>query len=55
MATISFKEDIEIADNNKAKELAAALKQPRDSSIKSSQPGKLPENAGSIWFRRSDK
>ena len=53
MATISFKEDVTIRDQKKAEEIARALKQPRDRTIRSSLPGKLPKNAGAIWFRVS--
>lgn len=41
MATISFKEDLIIDDQNKIKEIAQALKQHKDSKIKSAQPTKL--------------
>lgn len=55
MATISFKEDLVVTDTKKAKEIAVALKQPRDKTIKSAQPEKLPKSAGNIWFKRCEK
>ena len=55
MATISFKEDLIISNKKKAQEIAVALKQPRDKTVKSVQPAKLPNNAGAIWFKRYEK
>lgn len=55
MATISFKEDLIIADQEKARDIALALKQPRDKTVTSVQPQKLPNNAGSVWFKRCGK
>ena len=43
-----------ITSQEKAEEIANALKQPRDKSIKPGYPPNLPENAGKIWFN-SDK
>ena len=55
MATISFKEDLIITDKKAARDIALALKQPRDKSVTSVQPQKLPSNAGAIWFKRCGK
>lgn len=55
MATISFKENLVVSDRKKAEEIANALKQPRDKTVKSVQPEKLPNGAGSIWFKRYGK
>ena len=55
MATISFKENLVVSDSKKAEEIANALKQPRDKTVKSVQPEKLPNGAGSIWFKRYGK
>lgn len=55
MATISFKEDLIVSDAKKSEEIAIALKQPRDKTIRSVQPEKLPKNAGDIWFKRCAK
>ena len=52
MATVSFKEDLTISDPKKAEEIALALKQPRDKTITSVQPEKLPTNASLVWFKR---
>ncbi len=52
MATSSFKEELVITDNQKAREIAKALKQPKDKSIRPAEPPKLPENARKIWFKR---
>lgn len=52
MATISFKEDLSVTDKKKVNEIAQALKQPKDVSIRPTQPPKLPENARELWFRR---
>ena len=53
MATVSFKEDLVVTDIRKIKEIATALQQPKDRSVSSVQPQKLPKNAGAIWFKRS--
>lgn len=55
MATISFKENLVLNDRTKVSEIAIELKKPRDPQIKSAQPSQLPPNAGSIWFKRSEK
>lgn len=52
MATISFKEDLSVKDAKKIHEIAKALKQPKDTSIRPAQPPKLPENARKLWFKR---
>ena len=51
MATISFKEDLIITDKKKIHEIAQALKQPKDTSIRPAQPPKLPDNARTLWFK----
>ena len=55
MATVSFKEDLNIADEKTAKKVLSALKQPRDKTVKSVQPAKLPKDASSVWFKRCEK
>ena len=55
MAPSSFKEDVIIDDSKKAEEIARTLRQPKDKSIQSSQPDKLPDNANKIWFNHSNK
>ena len=55
MATISFKEILVVSDRKKAEEIANALKQPRDKTVKSVQPEKLPNGAEKIWFKRYGK
>lgn len=55
MATVSFKEDLIITDVKKAEEIAFALKQPRDKTVQSVQPEKLPKDAGAVWFKRCGK
>lgn len=55
MASSSFKEDVIIEDSKKAEEIMHALKQPKDKSVQSSQPGKLPDNVSEIWFNHSNK
>lgn len=45
-----FSKDTVITDSDKAKEIAEALKRPRDKSVKACHPEKLPENAKSVWF-----
>lgn len=55
MATISFKENLVISDSKKAEEIANALKQLRDKTVKSVQPRKLPEGAEKIWFKRYER
>ena len=42
--------DLIIRDPQKAAEIAEALKQPRDKTIKPSEPPQLPEDANEIWF-----
>lgn len=54
MATISFKEELVVTDVQKIKEIATALKQPKDKSVISVQPQKLPKDAGAIWFKHSE-
>lgn len=55
MATNSFKENLVIRNVKKVEEIAKALSQPRDKTIKSVQPEKLPKDAGKIWFSRCAK
>ena len=55
MATISFKEELVLNNTTKISEIAKGLKQPRDPQIQSAQPPQLPKNAGSIWFKHSEK
>ena len=45
-----IEEDLIIRDPQKATEIAEALKQPRDKTIKSSEPPSLPKDANEIWF-----
>ncbi len=52
MATISFKEELVIADKKKTLEIALALKQPKDKTIRPAEPQKLPEKAKTLWFKR---
>ena len=52
MASISFKENLIIEDKETARKLATALRQPRDTTIRSDLPPKLPKDAGKIWFKR---
>lgn len=52
MATVSFKEDLSVTEEKKVHEIAQALKQPKDATIRPSQPPKLPENARKLWFKR---
>ena len=55
MATISFKEDLIVADEKKAEEIARALRLPRDKTVQSVRPEKLPKDAGAVWFKRCAK
>lgn len=52
MASVSFRENLIVRDPKKAEEIIKALKQPRDKTIKSVQPPKLPNNANEIWFAK---
>ncbi len=54
MGKDSFIADTIIRDEEKVKEIVKILKQPKDKNIKSSQPDKLPENAGQIWFNKKN-
>lgn len=45
-----IEEDLIIRDPQKAAEIAEALKQPRDKTIKPSEPPSLPKDANEIWF-----
>lgn len=53
MATISFKENVCITDDDKILEILRALRQPSDNSIKPAIPPSLPKDVGSVWFNRS--
>lgn len=48
----SFEEDLILRDPQKAAEIVAAMKKPRDKTIKPSEPPPLPKNANEIWFGR---
>lgn len=52
MSRLSFKEELVVSDIQKIKEIATALKQPKDESVRSVQPQKLPKDAGAIWFKQ---
>ena len=55
MATISFKEDLIVDDEKKAEEIARALRLPRDKTVQSVLPEKLPKDAGAVWFKHCAK
>ena len=55
MATISFKEDLIVADEKKAEEIARAMRLPRDKTGQSVRPEKLPKDAGAVWFKHCAK
>ena len=55
MATVSFKEDLTINDKKTEEKVLSAFKQPKDKTVKSAQPDKLPKNAGAVWFKRCEK
>lgn len=55
MATSSFKEDLVVSDEKKAEEIARALRLPRDKTVQSARPEKLPKDASAVWFKHTDK
>lgn len=55
MATISFKEELVVKNRNKAEEIVAKMQQPKTAEVKPASPPRLPEQAGTLWFKRSEK
>lgn len=52
MATISFKEDLIITEEETAKKIAKAINCPKKKIVAVQTP-QLPKNAGTIWFKHS--